>query len=270
MGDQRRADVLTPTLAARYAATFDREARATGPQGIHWCLNTPEAATATLGPDGHPLRAEHADLPRRMWASSEAAFHRPLAVGAVVERVSRIVETEEKAGKSGRLLFVTVAHDVHADGALAIEERQHIVYREPSQPDAPAPAPRLMPAAEWSWERTVLPSPALLFRYSALTFNSHRIHYDLPYARAEEGYPGLVVHGPLMASLLLDLVDRELGPDALARFAFRAASPAFAGAPIRLLGRREGSDVHLAIVDEAGGSIMTAQGRIASSRDAGR
>jgi len=265
MGDGRRTDVLTPALAARYAATFDRKARATGPQGIHWCLNTPDAATATLGPDGHPLRAEHADLPRRMWASSDVTFHRPLVTGATVERASRIVESEEKSGKSGRLLFVTVAHDIHADGALAIEELQHIVYREPPQSDAPAPAPRLLPPAEWIWERTVLPSPALLFRYSALTFNSHRIHYDLPYARETEGYPGLVVHGPLMASLLLDLVDRELGPDALARFAFRAACPAFAGAPIRLLGRREGSDVHLAVADEAGGTIMTAQGQIAAA-----
>ena len=110
----------------------------------------------------------------------------------------------------------------------------------------------------WSWQRAVVPSEVLLFRYSALTFNSHRIHYDLPYATAVEGYPGLVVQGPLTASLLLDLCARELGPDALASFAFRARTPAFAGEPIHLVGRRDGSEIGLAAVGGDGRTIISA------------
>lgn len=259
--EERRSDVLTPALVARYAATFDRDVRAAGPQGIHWCLTTPEASTESLGLDGHPLRAEHPDLPRRMWASSEVTFHAPIPVGAIVERISHVADSSVKDGKSGRLVFVTVAHEVRADGAAAVSERQTIVYRAapPANGAPPSPPPPLQ-AGSWDWERELAPAPPLLFRYSALTFNSHRIHYDLPYAQGEEGYPGLVVHGPLMASLLLDLVDRNLGPDALARFSFRAVSPAFADAPLRLLGRREGKAVTLAVATAEGGTIMTATG----------
>ncbi|MET0248218.1 MAG: MaoC family dehydratase N-terminal domain-containing protein [Sphingobium sp.] len=257
--EEQRADLLTPALAARYAATFDRDVRATGPQGIHWCLNTPEAPTQELGPDGHPIRADHADLPRRMWASSEMEFHAPIAVGARVERTSRTVDTSEKDGRTGRLLFVTIAHDIRANGVPAISEKQSVVYRAAlPKTAAPPPPPPALAAGTWTWERIVDPQPPLLLRYSALTFNSHRIHYDLPYAREEEDYPGLVVHGPLMASLLLDLADRHLGPDALARFAFRGVSPAFAGTPLRLLGRREGQELTMAIATTEGGLIMQA------------
>jgi 3-methylfumaryl-CoA hydratase len=261
--DERRSDILTPALAARYAASFDRDVRDTAPQGIHWCLNTPEAATAGLGVDGHPVRSDYPDLPRRMWASSDVTFHATIPVGATVERVSQIAETHEKSGKTGRLVFVTVAHEVIADGTPVVSERQTIVYRaappvDGTPPPAPPPLELALETGAWHWQRDILPQPPLLFRYSALTFNSHRIHYDLPYARDEEGYPGLVVHGPLMASLLLDLADRELGPDALARFTFRAASPAFAGAPLKLLGRRDGKDIMLAVATPDGGTIMTA------------
>ena len=263
MEAEQRTDRLTPALAARFAATFDREALATGQQGIHWCLATPEAPTAALGIDGHPLHLEHPGFPRRMWASSDVDFHAPIAVGAEIERISHVADTQEKSGKSGRLLFVTVAHEVRADGVLAVSERQSIVYRAPAPADAPPPpGPPYAETEGWAWERTIVPQPPLLFRYSALTFNSHRIHYDLPYAREEEGYPGLVVHGPLMASLLLDLVDRHIGPDALARFAFRAVSPAFAGTPLRLLGRVEGRAVRLAVAGEDGRAVMTASAEL--------
>jgi len=261
--ETRQRDVLTAALARRYAATLDREPRPTAPQGIHWCLNTPEAPTADLGEDGHPSRAEYPDLPRRMWASSAVEFHAPIAVGATVERVSRVADTAIKEGKSGRLVFVTMAHEVTADGVLAVSERQSIVYRAAppanAAPQVNGSPPRqpLEPRA-WDWQRDLTPDTALLFRFSALTFNSHRIHYDAPYATGVEGYPGLVVHGPLMATLLLDLADRELGPDRLASFAFRAVSPAFAGQPLRLLGARDGDKVTLAVADEAGGTIMTA------------
>lgn len=258
---EKHSDILTPALAARYAATFDREVRATGAQGIHWCLTTPEAATEALGVDGHPVRAEHPDLPRRMWAASTVEFHAPIPVGAAIERLSHIADSTEKSGKSGKLLFVTVAHTIHADGAVAITEQQSIVYREAPQADAPPPSAPMLADDKWDWERIVMPAPPLLFRYSALTFNSHRIHYDLPYAQEGEGYPGLVVQGPLMASLLLDLVDSQLGPDGLAHFNFRAVSPAFSGASIRLLGRCEGSEVTLAVAGMDGALHVSANGR---------
>lgn len=263
MAGETRTDTLTPALAARYAATFDRPARETGPQGIHWCLTTPEAATASLGPDGHPAQDDYPGLPRRMWASSDVTFHAPIPVGAAVIRTSRLADSTEKSGKSGRLMFVTVAHDITANGAPAVSERQSIVYREPARPGAAPPPPGpLLADRTWDWKRALTPDETLLFRYSALTFNSHRIHYDRPYAMHEEGYPGLVVHGPLMASLLLDLADRELGPDRLASFSFRAVSPAFVGAPMTLLGGRDGDRVDLAIAGPDNAMIMQASATI--------
>jgi 3-methylfumaryl-CoA hydratase len=247
-----RTDRLEPALLARFLATFDRPARDTGPQGIHWCLCTPDAATAALGPDGHPAGGGGflpvSPLPRRMWASSTVTFQRPIPLGAAIERTSIVASTTEKAGASGKLLFVEVDHRTTTDGAIAVEERQTLVYREAPAPGAPAPTPPAPAADEhWDWRRELVPTPPLLFRYSALTFNTHRIHYDLPYATQAEGYPALVVHGPLMASLLLDLADRELGPDRLATFAFRAVAPAFVDAPLTLLGRVEGKQVTLKV-----------------------
>lgn len=257
-------DLLTPSLAVRFAAALDREPRSdVAPQGLHWCLCPPDAPTAGLGPDGHPL--PDTDLPpRRMWASSDVRFLAPLPIGAAILRRSMVTAQTEKQGSSGRLLFVTVEHETLADGVTAIEETQTIVYREPATSSAPAPHPT--PPADLPpdgpWRRTIMPSPALLFRYSALTFNSHRIHYDLPYARDVEGYPGLVVHGPLMATLLLDLADRELGPNRLSRFAFRGMAPAFAGEPITLTGDRDGDALALTIRNAAGGIVMSATATI--------
>ncbi|MDO7842089.1 HTD2 family dehydratase [Sphingomonas immobilis] len=267
MTTDTRTDLLTPALAARYAATFDRETAAHAPQGIHWCLCTPEAATTGLGADGHPAGGggflPESPLPRRMWASSAVSFHGPLPVGAAIERVSTVLDRTEKTGASGTLLFVTVGHETRADGALAVSEKQTIVYRAAAAPGAPPPpAPPPAPEEAWDWQREIVPGAPLLFRYSALTFNSHRIHYDLPYARDVEGYPGLVVHGPLMASLLLDLADRELGRDALASFDFRAVAPAFIDAPLTLLGRREGDAVALRVRSAAGYDHLTATARL--------
>jgi 3-methylfumaryl-CoA hydratase len=255
--------MLTPALADRYAAAFDRDRRDTAPQGIHWCLCTPDTSTATLGPDGHPAGGggfmPESPLPRRMWASSAVTFHAPIAVGAAIERVSAVLDSTEKTGGSGPLLFVTVGHETRADGVLAVDERQTIVYRAAPSPGAsPARAPAPASLEQWHWRREITPTTPLLFRYSALTFNSHRIHYDLPYASGEEGYPALVVHGPLMASLLLDLADRELGRDALASFSFRAVAPAFVDAPLTLLGRREGDAIVLRVRSAAGHDHMTA------------
>jgi 3-methylfumaryl-CoA hydratase len=262
--DEVRTDRLTRSLAERFAATLDRPGPIDhAPQGIHWCLATPEAATAWLGPDGHA--AADPDLPpRRMWASSEVRFLAPIPIERGIERRSRLLDRVEKQGSSGRLLFVTLEHVTSVAGEPAVEETQTIVYREAAAIAAPAPRPAFAgdPPPDGPWRRTIVPSPALLFRYSALTFNSHRIHYDLPYARDVEGYPGLVVHGPLMATLLLDLADRELGPNRLARFAFRGVAPAFAGEPITLTGKRDGDALSLWVRDAVGGTVMSATAEI--------
>jgi 3-methylfumaryl-CoA hydratase len=257
--EQRSADRLDPSLAARWCATFDLpppvgEAM---PQGIHFCLCTPEAPTAQLGEDGHPRRDDSpasflppVPLPRRMWAASEIEFLDPITVGVPVERVSRVAAITAKDGRSGPMTFVDVVHETSADGRLAVREAQTLVYREAAPADAPLAPPQpsegAFDPAGWDAHRTVHPDPRLLFRYSALTFNTHRIHYDAPYAGEVERYRGLVVHGPLTASLLLQLAARELDDNVLKRFAFRGLSPAIAGEPLHLAMRGAGDTIELA------------------------
>lgn len=245
--EERRQDRVGEGLCARWLATLDRAAPGDGtvPQGLHWCLCTPDAPTARLGPDGHPRRDDSATsflppvpLPRRMWASSKVEFLVPLRPGEAVERTSRVLSITEKSGGSGQLVFVEVGHATHGESGIAVSEVQSLVYRaaaEPGTPPAPPPLGegRFDPAG-WAAHRALVPSEALLFRYSALTFNSHRIHYDAPYAREQENYRGLVVHGPLTATLLLDLAQRELGDNALKSFAFRGMSPAICGEELHL------------------------------------
>lgn len=258
-------DVLTAGALARFRATLDSaETGETAAQGIHWCLCLPETATAALDVDGHPHRGTFlppVPLPRRMWASSTVIFHRPIAVGAAIDRHSVIAGVAEKQGANGRLVFVDVEHETRADGTLAVSERQTIVYREAA---AAPPAPLGVGGpdlSQWQWHRTLTPSEALLFRYSALTFNSHRIHYDRPYATDVERYRGLVVHGPLMATLLLDLAAREFGANALASFAFRGQSPAFAGEALHLVGRNQGEGIALAALGSDGRTVMSAEAK---------
>ena len=263
-------DLLTPGALARFRATIESaETGAVAAQAIHWCLCLPDAPTATLGADGHPLRADAEDsfmppipLPRRMWAASDVRFLDPIRAGASVTRRSTIATIREKTGGTGQLVFVEVDHDTHADGVLAVHERQTIVFREAAtaaaQPSPPAPATGAPDLSDWSWQRTLVPSEAMLFRYSALTFNSHRIHYDRPYATEAEGYRGLVVHGPLTATLLLDLAQRELGANALASFTMRAQAPAFAGEPLHLVGRAAESGWEMAAIGPDGRTIMAA------------
>ncbi|WP_017664391.1 FAS1-like dehydratase domain-containing protein [Porphyrobacter sp. AAP82] len=248
--EQRAGDRLDQGLAERWLATFDlaRPHPPVMPQGIHFALCTPEAPTARLGQDGHPARDDSADsflppflMPRRMWASSKIAFHAPIAIGAVIERVSRVASVSEKEGGSGRLAFVDVEHVTKANGTIAVIETQTLVYREAAAPDAPLspppPGEATFDPAGWEAARVLIPDTRLLFRYSALTFNTHRIHYDAPYAEGVERYRGLVVHGPLTASLLLQLAARELGENRLRSFAFRGLSPAIAGEPLHLVMR---------------------------------
>jgi 3-methylfumaryl-CoA hydratase len=201
-----------------------------------------------------------------MWAGSELEFHHPLCVGDEVTRVSTIAAINEKTGRSGPLVFIKVRHELrrNAEPALALAETHDIVYREAARPGAVAPPPAAAPDSA-AWERKVVPDPVLLFRYSALTFNGHRIHYDRSYVTEVEGYPGLVVHGPLLATLLIDLL-REHRPDAsVVRFAFRASSPLFDIDPFFVCGEpaSDGKTVRLWAKDHRGGLAMEATAIVA-------
>jgi 3-methylfumaryl-CoA hydratase len=269
--EERRADRVDPGHAARWLATIDREAPADGtvPQGFHFCLCLPDAPTAKLGIDGHPLRDESpasflppVPLPRRMWASSKVEFIAPLSVGEAVERRSRVLSVTAKQGGSGSLVFVDVEHETSGAAGVAVREVQSLVYREPvpagSPPAPPPPGDGQFDPAGWDTHRVLVPSETLLFRYSALTFNTHRIHYDLPYASGEEGYRGLIVHGPLMATLLLDLARQKLGENGLKRFAFRAQSPGVCGEELHLVLRGSGEAIELGAFASDGRHVLSA------------
>ena len=264
-------DRLRPAALQRFQATLDSdESGNIAPQAVHWIMCTPQAVTAQLGKDGHPLRNDSPDsfmppipLPRRMWASSKVEFLAPIAVDAEIERCSTIASISEKVGSSGSLFFVDVTHTTHANGALAVEETQTIVYREATSAKAePAPPSSDPDFSRWQFSRSIIPNEILLFRYSALTFNSHRIHCDLPYVTGEESYRGLVVHGPLIASLLLDLAGREFGQNALKAFNFRAQSPAFVNETLHLVGNRTDETVTLAALEHDGRTCMSADARL--------
>jgi 3-methylfumaryl-CoA hydratase len=254
--EERVEDIVTADLARRYAATFEQQGAAGAgtrvPRLIHWCLAQPAVPTAGLGHDGHPARGGFLPpvaLPRRMWAGGAVTFHGDLAAGDAVTRLSRIAEVALKDGRSGPLCFVTVEHRMTVGGALKIEERQDIVYRGADTPSGAATASP--PPESGAQRRHLQASPALLFRYSALTFNGHRIHYDRPYATQVEGYPGLVVHGPLLATLLCDYAGELSGrpPD---HFAFRGMSPLFDHESFTLHAREDAGALRLWITADTG------------------
>jgi len=203
------------------------------PPAGHWLYFLPTVRQSGIGPDGHPLRGGFlppVPLPRRMWAGSRIWFPLPLYAGQTLERHSRIANVRFKEGRTGPLVFVNVHHEIRAGEVIAIREEQDIVYR-----DLPAPGETVSPPVfapeKADCSRRVMPDVVLLFRFSALTFNSHRIHYDRQYATEVEGYPGLVVHGPLIATLLLDLLRRHWPTANLTAFEFRALKPLFDTAP---------------------------------------
>ena len=231
--EEREKELLTPALVQRFNATFDRkgdvENGAEAPLLIHLCLCQPAAPTAALGPDGHPARGGFlppVPLPRRMWAGGAFNFHAPLRIGATVVRHSVIRDVVLKEGRTGPLCFVTVEHAISGDGAPALTERQNIVYRAAETPDGKPPKAEPPAAPEGIHHRRIAATPPLLFRYSALTFNGHRIHYDAPYVREEEHYPGLIVHGPMQATMLCQYA-ADLRGAAPAHFDFRSLSPLF-------------------------------------------
>ncbi|MGV6875596.1 FAS1-like dehydratase domain-containing protein [Pseudochelatococcus sp. B33] len=232
-----RTETTHATIAAdrveALAATLDLEAVPGGggtvPPGWHWLFFNPFVRRGLVGPDGHPKRGgflPDVKLPRRMWAGGRLIYHAPLPMGPTVARNSEIADVTVKDGSAGTLVFVTVRHTIVHDGTVFIEEEQDIVYRDAPVPGAAKPRPSPAPeGAEWS--EAVQPDPVLLFRYSALTSNGHRIHYDQPYATQEEGYPERVVHGPLIATLLQGLAARSRPQARLSRFEFRAMAPLF-------------------------------------------
>lgn len=260
-------DMITAAPLCGLAATLDRDDPPPRPgdplpPGAHWLYTLPLHRQSQLGTDGHARRGGFlppVPLPRRMWAGSQLAFHQPLYIGATVRRLSRIEDVQGKQGRSGALVFVRVRHEFHADDGLALVDTHDIVYRDRPRPGETAPPPTPAPT-DAAWRRRVHPDPVLLFRYSALTFNGHRIHYDRDFCRTHEGYPGLVVHGPLLATLLLDGLRRAQPDAALARFAFRAVRPLFDTGPFEVCGAApEAGRVRLWVCDASGALAMEAQ-----------
>lgn len=262
---QRSVDTVTPRLVASVHATLDRSVSDSEvdaqsvPHCIHWCLAPQLTPAAQLGPDGHGAHGEFlppVPLPRRMWAGGEVVFHEPLRLGDEVVRLSRVEDVRLKAGASGTLCFVTVCHDLSTPRGLAVSERQDIVFRELAASEVAARRTS-GEALQPRWRRQVRCDPVLLFRYSALTFNSHRIHYDADYCREQESYPGLLVQGPLQASLLLEFAAAIRSQQRPRSFAFRSVSPLFAG--IAQLGAADShAGLQLAVADEQGRLTMTA------------
>jgi 3-methylfumaryl-CoA hydratase len=259
---ETRADTVWPLLLRGLSATLEVPEPEGGllPPLWHWMLFQDWAPASGLGSDGHPKRGGFLppvhDLPRRMWAGGRVSFLAPLRAGDAVTRTSTILSVQEKSGGSGRLVFVTVRHEITGPSGLAISEEHDIVYRgtegEAVRPGTPA-APLLLGA----FSRQVMPDPVLLFRYSALTGNGHRIHYDLDYVTREEGYPGLIVHGPLQATWLADLVRRQRG-GGLRSFNFRGRRPAFHGNALTLAGWESGGAIKLETRDHQGAVCMSA------------
>jgi 3-methylfumaryl-CoA hydratase len=230
--------VTANALAATLDRPFGFEPGASLPPLWHWAYFWTAAPQSELGPDGHPQRGGFlppVPLPRRMWAGGRLTFTRPLTVDAEATRTSRVMSVATKNGTTGPLVFVTVRHELAQDGNLCVTEEHDIVYRDLPAPGAAAPAPKMAPP-DAAWSRTITPDPVLLFRYSALTFNGHRIHYDRSYVTEVEGYPGLIVHGPLIATLLADLLQRNMPDARMASFSFRAVGSLFDIEPFTVCG----------------------------------
>lgn len=263
------SDTIAATPCAALAATLDYPAERPAPGTAlpplwHWLYFLPLHRQSDIGPDGHARRGGFmppVPLPRRMWAGSQFSFRSPIRIDDSVRRVSTIESVDEKSGRTGPLVFVKVRHEVFCNDSAdaALTEFHDIVYREPAAPGETAPPPKAAPASA-AWGRTIVPDDVLLFRYSALTFNGHRIHYDRRYVTGVEGYPGLIVHGPLIATLLMDLLRRER-PDAnVSRFEFRAIRPTFDLHPFSVHGEpgTDGKSVRLWARDHEGWLTMDA------------
>ena len=269
---QEDSDVIDILRARAMQATFNDTAAPLVPGDPlpplwHWLYFWSTEPHLSLGPDGHAARGGFLppiNLPRRMWAGGSFTFTKPLTIGAPATRRSTITDITRKQGSSGQLAFVKVEHEISDEEGLCLKEVQDIVFRQAPRPgEAPEPgeaAPAVLP-----WRNTVNPDPVLLFRYSALTFNGHRIHYDLNYATEEEGYPGLVVHGPLLATLMMDLAREKLPDRQITHFVYRALRPVFDTAPFSVGGRngQDGNSAELWVADPHGSLAMQARADLA-------
>jgi len=261
-------DEITAAPVRNLSATLDRgdppPAAGTGlPPLWHWLYFLPSHRQSEIGPDGHARRGGFlppVPLPRRMWAGGRLQWHAPLRVGDAVERTSTIASVTHKSGRTGDLVFVLVRHEVRNAQGLALTEEHDIVYRAAARPGDPAPPPQPAPG-DATWSREIVPDDVLLFRYSALTFNGHRIHYDRQYVTEVEGYPGLIVHGPLIATLLVDLARRERPGAAFSTFSFKAVRPTFDLHPFRVCGcpTADGRGAQLWAQDHEGWLTMQAE-----------
>ncbi len=248
---QEKADLIGPYPVRALNATLDHDLPepATGdvlPPAAHWLYFLETPLRSTLAVDGHAKKGGFlppVPLPRRMWAGGRIWFPGDLKVGDEAKRLSTVKDVTYKEGKSGRLVFVLVEHRVQVDGKDVIVEEHDIVYRDPADPNAPAPAPRAGPE-EAVWDEKVDPDAVMLFRYSALTFNGHLIHYDREFCRDHEGYPDLIIHGPLIATLLMGLGSREMAAQGkrMTRFAYRAVRPSFTDGRAMTFAGKPGND----------------------------
>jgi 3-methylfumaryl-CoA hydratase len=250
---ETRWDVVTSSPLLRLAALLDHpdppwHATTLPPLG-HWLYALPAVSHSQLAEDGHPKLGQFLPpiaLPRRMWAAGEIEFLIPIHVGESISKRSVIKAIDHKIGRSGDLVFVRLHHEIHSPAGVAVRETQELVYRDkPTVAKSPTESPHEDPLPVADWERTISPDPVLLFRFSAVTFNSHRIHYDRDYAVVREGYPGLVVHGPLIAILLMDLFLRNHPAAEVTHFRFRAQRPIFDIQPFTVCGakRHGGADL---------------------------
>lgn len=267
---ESRSDIVTEGLVERFRATLGptchRGRDDAAPLAIHWCLAPTAVSEAGTGPDGHPARGGFlppVPLPRRMWAGGALECLDDIRIGDHVTRNSTIADVALKEGQTGRLVFVTVEHSIETGRGVAVRERQDIVYREPQkqQPAAPSAAPA-NPYRRPEHSESVEATSLLLFRYSALTFNGHRIHYDKDYARREEGYRGLVVHGPMQATMLLHLGARLADGRQPRSFTYRGLSPLFDGTTFTLNALPSGNGFDLWCADAEGRETMAAKAEL--------
>jgi len=271
--EEKTHDEVTAPAVRRFAALLDlspddyrRGTTIPGPWYV--VLFGPEARQSSLGPDGHPAKGQFlppVPLPRRMFAGRRVWFHAPLTIGDEVSRVSRIQAITPKQGRSGAMCFVTVRHEITGPRGLAVVEEQDLVYRETS-PAAPAGASASAPQPDTpEWTRAVTPDPTMVFRYSAITFNAHRIHYDAAYTREKEGYPDLVVNGGLTTSLLWEFAAVQTGM-AIKSSASRNVRALFVNRPLTLCGRRAGAErVRVWALDADGELALDAELELARS-----
>jgi len=255
------SDVVTQALVDRYLVTLGHRPQgmkhgAVAPLGLHWCLAPEAAAAEDLGPDGLPAQGgiiPPVPLAARMWAGGDLDFTAPLRVGDAVERTAVVSSLTEKAGRAGRLAFLGIDYDYRVGGEVRLHEVQRFVCRDPVPLDIGG-----VPTDEgpWAFRRRVETSGTMLLRFSSLTFNPHRIHYDMAYATQAEGYPGLLVHGTLTAALLLDTCAAAVGAEAIAAVSVRARRPAFCGTVLTLAGQRHADGIRLVALDGDGLTVM--------------